>query len=61
MSKLFVFSFTLDKYELFDIKEKISIICTDNQILKKEQGYQVKTTLQLFETYILCQNAGNNQ
>jgi hypothetical protein len=42
MSKLFVYAFVLDKYELHDIKEKISIICTNNQILKKEQSYQAK-------------------
>jgi hypothetical protein len=53
MSKLFVYAFVLDKYELNEIKEKISIICNNNQILKKEQGYQAKTTLQLFETYII--------
>jgi hypothetical protein len=53
MSKLFVYAFVLDKYELHDMKEKISIICSNNQILKKEQGYQIKTTLQLFETHII--------
>jgi len=53
MSKLFVYTFALDKYELDDMKEKVSIICSSNQILKKEQGYQTKTTLQLFEEYII--------
>lgn len=53
MSKLFVYAFVLDIYELYDMKEKISIICNNNQILKKEQGYQAKTTLQLFETHII--------
>ena len=53
MSKLFVYAFVLDKYELHNIKEKISIICSKNQTLKKEQGYQAKTTLQLFETHII--------
>jgi hypothetical protein len=53
MSKLFVYAFVLDKYELPDMKEKISIICSNNQILKKEQGYQAKTALQLFETHII--------
>jgi len=53
MSKLFVYAFVLDKYELYDMKEKISIICNNNQILKKEQGYQTKTTLQLFETHVI--------
>jgi len=53
MSKLFVYAFVLDKYELHDIKEKISIICRNNQILKKEQVCQAKTTLQLFETHII--------
>lgn len=53
MSKLFVYSFALDKYELFDIKEKVSIICTNNHILQNEQVYQAKTTLQLFEIHII--------
>lgn len=52
MSKLFVYSFALDKYELSDVKEKILIICTNNQILKKEETYQDNTTLQLFELHI---------
>ena len=52
MSKLFVYGFTIDKYELYDLKEKISIIYNDNLILKKEQSYQDKTTLQLFEIHM---------
>lgn len=53
MSKLFVFSFILDKYQSLNIKEKILMICNSNQILKKEQTYQTKTTtLQLFNKYI---------
>jgi hypothetical protein len=53
MSKLFVYAFVLDKYELHAMKEKISIICSNNQILKKEKVYQAKTTVQLFETHII--------
>jgi len=53
MSKLFVYAFVLDKYKLHDMKEKISIICENSLILKKETQYNSKTTLELFNSYIL--------
>lgn len=53
ITKLFVYGFALEKYELNDLKEKMSIICSRNTILKNEKNYQNKTTLQLFEEYII--------
>ena len=53
MSKLFIYGFVLDKYELNEIKEKISLICKDSIILEKENVYQTKTTLRLFKEYII--------
>lgn len=53
MSKLFVYSFAIEKYKLNDLKEKISILCSENPILKNETNHQGKTTIQLFNEYII--------
>ena len=53
ISKLFVYNFALDKYNLCNLKEKVSIICNNSQTLKKEQSYQGNNTLELFKEYIL--------
>ena len=53
MSKLFIYGFTLDKYELYDLKNNYLEVCKNNRLLQRENTYQSKTTLQLFETYIL--------
>jgi hypothetical protein len=52
MSKLFVYSFAFEKYQLIDTKLQVKNIVKCNSVLKKEQVYQAKTTLQLFDEYI---------
>ena len=52
MTKLFVYGFAIEKYNLYDLKEKISFICSGNSVLKNEKSFQNKTTLQLFEEHI---------
>lgn len=53
MTKLFVYGFALEKYKLYDLKEKISLICSGAPVLENEKSYQTKTTLQLFKEYIV--------
>lgn len=53
MTKLFVYGTALEKHKLNDLKEKISVICSGNPILKNEKNYQGKTTIQLFDEYII--------
>ena len=53
MTKLFTYGFAIKKYKLYDLKEKISLVCSVNPILKKEKSYQKKTSLRLFDEYIL--------
>lgn len=53
MTKLFVYGFALEKYKLYDLKEKISLICSGASVLENEKSYQTKTTLQLFKEYIV--------
>lgn len=53
MTKLFVYRFALEKYKLYDLKEKISLICSGAPVLENEKSYQTKTTLQLFKEYIV--------
>jgi len=55
MSKLFVYSFALNKYKCVHLKKNIFQICENSLILKKEQSNEKKTTLQLFDEYILHQ------
>ncbi|MBW1615291.1 MAG: hypothetical protein JRJ49_01910 [Deltaproteobacteria bacterium] len=53
MSKLFVYSFGINKYGLKDEKKKIQNICNTSLELKYEQPIgNNKTTLQLFNQYI---------
>ncbi|MFK3862265.1 hypothetical protein [Pseudoalteromonas rhizosphaerae] len=53
MTKLFVYGFAIEKYNLHDLKERISFICIGNPVLKNEKGFRNKTTLQLFEEHII--------
>ena len=53
MSKLFVYGFAIEKYKLNSLKEKISILCSENPILKNEIDHQGKTTIQLFSEHII--------
>ena len=54
MSKLFVYGFALDKYKLFKLKEKYVNLCKKSYLLEKEYSREnEKTTLQLFEGFIL--------
>ena len=55
MTKLFVYGTALEKHKLDHLKEKISVICYRNLILKNEKNYQCKTTMQLFDEYIIQQ------
>lgn len=52
MSKIFVYGFALDKYKLFELKNNIHSNCNDSYLLKKEDKYNSKTTLKLFDEYI---------
>jgi len=52
MSKLFVYGFCLDRHQLDDLKLQIRKTVEDNSILKNEQVYQSKTSIQLFSEYI---------
>jgi len=57
MSKIFVYSCVIGKYSLDDIKSQIQNICDNSYLLKSEEGYgKDKTTLKLFNEYILGAN-----
>lgn len=53
MSKLFVYGFALDKYKLVELKREISFFCNHNLVLQRESKQDKKTSLQLFNEYIL--------
>jgi hypothetical protein len=48
ISKLFVYSFAVEKYKLYELRRQIALTCKNNTILQKESQ---KTTLQLFKEY----------
>ncbi len=55
MSKLFVYSFALQKCNFINLKKEILQICNNNLTLKKERSINKnKTTLQLFDKYIFA-------
>jgi hypothetical protein len=54
MTKLFLYGVAIKKYDLQDIKSDIKDICTKSFLLDIECKYgNKKTTLELFETYII--------
>lgn len=57
ISKIFVYSWAIDKYDLEEYKFQIQNICNNSYLLKKEEAYSnEKTTLKLFNEYILGVN-----
>jgi len=53
LSKLFVYGYCLDKYNLTELKETIATILKNNNCLKREYLCTSKSTIQLFEEYVL--------
>lgn len=53
MSKLFVYGFSFEKYELNELRHKIKNICMNSMKLQTESHHDKKTTLQLFDEYVL--------
>ncbi len=56
MSKLFVYGFAFKKYEMDILKNKVNDICSNSIKLQTESNRDKKTTLQLFNEYILQEN-----
>ncbi len=62
LSRLFVYSFALNKFELFEEKQNILKLCKDSLIIQKEpQMNNRKTTLALFNEYILKKMKNNEK
>lgn len=53
MSKLFVYGFTFEKYDMCVLKSRVRDICINSIALQTESHHDKKTTLQLFNEYIL--------
>jgi hypothetical protein len=53
MSKLFVYGFAFEKYELNELRNRVKDICINCIELQIESHHDKKTTLQLFNEYIL--------
>jgi len=53
ISKLFAYGFAFEKYEMHVLKNKVRDICMNSIELQTESHHNKKTTLQLFNEYIL--------
>jgi len=53
MSKLFVYGFAFEKYEMSELKDRVKEICGSNIELQIEYKHDEKSTLQLFNEYVL--------
>ena len=53
MSKLFVYGFVFEKYEMNELRNRVKEICKNSIELQTESHHNTKTTLQLFDEYVL--------
>ena len=53
MSKLFVYGFAFEKYEMNELKDRVKAICDNSIELQTEFKHDEKSTLQWFDKYVL--------